>query len=719
MLCSPAKIRLIAFFIVTTIGIGRCRAELTVGAAVVDVTPVTLPVYINGSMTAKRAETIHSRVNARAIVVGDGETRIALVVVDSCMMPKVLLDDAKRRAEKRVGISADHIMISATHTHSAPSSFGALGTPADLNYVPYLREKLVEAIESADRQRRPARIGWGSGIAADFTAVRRWILRPDRVADDPFGNPTVRANMHTARNLDDVTGPSGPEDPQLSMIAFESLDGEPIAVLANFSMHYFGDAPISADYFGLFCDGLKDRVQSTPADDRHGGDCVVVMSHGCSGDIWKRDYFSWRDEDEDTIESFTDGLVEIAAKVHGSIEFRDADSVAMAESRLPMRYRVPDDQRLKWSQEIFTALDGELPQTREQIYAREQVLLNELQSTEVVVQAVRLGDIGIVTTPTETYALTGIKFKSRSPLRNTMVIELANGADGYIPPPEQHLLGGYNTWAARSAGLEVTAEPKIVAAGLRLLEQVTGADRRVAIETKDDRTDALLSERPIAFWRLGDLQGPIAMDASGHHRDAFYEPGVVFGLPGRSNPQDRLLSDDVLAMSRSAHFAGGRVRARLPHLSDEFTVLLSFWNGMPTDARGTTGWLFSRDRADGLTRRGIHVGIGGTGDQPGKLVLQNGPTDRRTIGKTPIDRWTWHDLAIIQKDGRVEIYLDDRLEITHTDANGGRPLPGRESFIGGRSDGQDGWEGRIDEVAVFDRAIDLECCRSDVVRSAP
>ena len=40
------------------------------------------------------------------------------------------------------------------------------------------------------------------------------------------------------------------------------------------------------------------------------------------------------------------------------------------------------------------------------------------------------------------------------------VIELANGGDGYIPPPEQHLLGGYNTWPARSAGLEVGAEPR-------------------------------------------------------------------------------------------------------------------------------------------------------------------------------------------------------------------------------------------------------------------
>jgi len=45
----------------------------------------------------------------------------------------------------------------------------------------------------------------------------------------------------------------------------------------------------------------------------------------------------------------------------------------------------------------------------------------------------------------------------------TMNIELANGSEGYIPPPEQHMLGGYTSWPARTAALEFQAEPKIVA----------------------------------------------------------------------------------------------------------------------------------------------------------------------------------------------------------------------------------------------------------------
>ena len=57
-------------------------------------------------------------------------------------------------------------------------------------------------------------------------------------------------------------------------------------------------------------------------------------------------------------------------------------------------------------------------------------------------------------------------------LQPTMNIELANGGEGYIPPPDQFPLGGYTTWRARSSCLEVEAEPKITAALLELLAEV-------------------------------------------------------------------------------------------------------------------------------------------------------------------------------------------------------------------------------------------------------
>ena len=48
--------------------------------------------------------------------------------------------------------------------------------------------------------------------------------------------------------------------------------------------------------------------------------------------------------------------------------------------------------------------------------------------------------------PFETFVETGLDLKKRSPFPQTMVIGLANGRHGYLPTPEQHKLGGYETW---------------------------------------------------------------------------------------------------------------------------------------------------------------------------------------------------------------------------------------------------------------------------------
>ncbi|MFM7131150.1 MAG: hypothetical protein ACKO0V_17520, partial [bacterium] len=242
------------------------RAELKAGASITDVTPVKFPVLVNGNMTSGNATKANSRLNARAIVISDGREEIAIVVVDSCMMSREFLDEAKQVASEKTGIKPERMLISATHTHSGAASMGCLGTDPDPNYVPFLKMKLSEAIASAKANLEPAKAGFGKANAAQYTAVRQWVIRPDRMIKDPFGNTTVRSNMHAGGNWDNATGESGPEDPDLSLIAFQAMDGRPIAVLANFSMHYFsGVEPIHADYFGLFSDGLQNEIGKNEA----------------------------------------------------------------------------------------------------------------------------------------------------------------------------------------------------------------------------------------------------------------------------------------------------------------------------------------------------------------------------------------------------------------------------------------------------------------------
>ncbi len=664
-------------------------AAFTAGAAVADVTPEKLPVLVNGGMLSRYADKIRTRLHARALALTDGREQAVIVVVDSCMLPRPLLDEVKALAEKRTGIPRDRQLISATHTHTAPSSMGCLGTEPDADYIPFLRERLVEVIAAAQAARVPARIGFTKTDAGAFTALRQWIRRPDRLAEDPFGNLSVRANMHAGRNWDDATGESGPEDPDLSLISVQTREGKPLAVLGNFSMHYFGDRDLSADYFGLFCEGLKARLAP-------GSNFVGLLSHGCSGDIYRVDYkVPAAERPNPTIEAYADGLLDLAVQALAKVEHRDNVDLAMAEARLPMAYRVPDKQRLEWAQRIVAEMGDRPAKTQTEVYAREQLILHERQKTEVVVQALRVGDIAIATTPTETYAITGLKIKAASPLVKTMVIELANGGDGYIPPPEMHAWGGYNTWAARSAGLEVQAEPKITQAAIGLLETVSGAPRRPWHLGAGPATRAVADLQPAAYWRLNEFNGPLATDASPHGRAATYLGGIAYSLDGPQS--DRFCAAGEI--NRAPHFVEGRLAAQLPSLQQNYSIALWLWNGLPNGVRDVSGWVYSRDVDHGLSAFGEHLGLDGSG----RLLFQAAKAAPVT-GQTTVPRWTWQQVVLVREAETVRVYLNGELEI-ETRAPSAR-FP--DLFFGGRSDHAASWEGRLDEIAVFAKALSRE-----------
>jgi len=89
---------------------------------------------------------------------------------------------------------------------------------------------------------------------------------------------------------------------------------------------------------------------------------------------------------------------------------------------------------------------AKLPRLAEN-YARRTLSLAKAEETlTVLLQAVRVGDLAICAIPFEVFCEIGLDLKERSPFARTMVIGQANGAHGYLPTPEQHKLGGYETW---------------------------------------------------------------------------------------------------------------------------------------------------------------------------------------------------------------------------------------------------------------------------------
>jgi len=141
------------------------RPRLRAGAFARDVTPTTFPISVNGNMTDKKATAAHDPLHARCLVLDDGKTKIALVVVDSCMIPRGIHDAAKALAEKKTGIPAANILTSATHTHTAPTVIGIFQSDPDAGYVRQLPVMIAEGIEKAHARLVPAEAGWGALFA--------------------------------------------------------------------------------------------------------------------------------------------------------------------------------------------------------------------------------------------------------------------------------------------------------------------------------------------------------------------------------------------------------------------------------------------------------------------------------------------------------------------------------------------------------------------------
>ena len=425
------------------------------------------------------------------------------------------------------------------------------------------------------------------------------------------------------------------------------------------------------------------------------------MSQGTSGDLMWMDYS--QPKTDIGCDAYAEAIARIAQEAYSRIDYHDWVPLVMREAKLTLAYRVPNEQRLTWARKIADGLNGRLPKTLPEVYALEQIYLHEKQKTELKIQALRIGDLGIAAIPNEVFAITGLKIKAQSPLQPTFNIELANGAEGYIPPPEQHKLGGYTTWPARTAGLEPQAEPRIVKTVLALLEEVSGKPGRKPADTLGLYAKSVLASKPVAYWRLNEFNGPVARDASGHHNDATYEDGIAFFLAGPPSPA---FSGET-TVNRCPHLAGGRVNAEIKSLGNIYSVEFWFWNGFPNNNRAVTGYLFSRE-ADGKTNApGDHLAISGTNDAPGRLVFSNGNRSNKILtGTTAIKERTWNHVVLVRDGKTVRAYLNGNIkpEISGDAEFGSTPSLER-IFIGGSRDNFANLEGKIDEVAVYNHAL--------------
>lgn len=449
--------------------------RLRAGAATSNITP-PLGEMIVGNWTPVPATYVHDELYARCLVLDDGHTRIAIVLADNVGIPRRVLDEAKRLASESAGIAADRVLIASTHTHSATTARGSeregSSEPLD-GYQSFLARRIADGVRRAIANLEPARIGWGSGHLPQQVFNRRWFMKPGPHLDNPFGG-TDKVRMNPPAGSPDLLKPAGPTDPEIGFLSVQSESGRPIAVLANYSLHYVGGVPeghVSADYFGVFARTMARMLDDAP----NAPPFVAMLSNGTSGNINNID-FPGGQKRLPPYERMTLVANQVAAEVFKtmqSLDYRDAVALKMIQRELTLETRRPTPALMDWARGVLARPDGTPPKhPRERIYAERTLRMAEMPARiDVPLQVLRVGDLAIATIPFEAFVEIGLELKEKSPFPAAFVVSLANGSYGYLPTAAQHELGGYETWLGTNK-VEVPAASRIVSTLLGMLAQL-------------------------------------------------------------------------------------------------------------------------------------------------------------------------------------------------------------------------------------------------------
>lgn len=433
-------------------------ATIRAGASAVDITPKQFPMNMPGGFSANMAEKAHDPFHSRALVLDNGETTLAMVVVDNLGAGPDVLNEVKALAAAKTGISPDKMLISSTHTHSGPS----LNTRSEAAAAYYKQfvEGVAGSIIQAHAALKTAAVGAAAHPLPDEVFNRRWYLKPGKMPLNPFGRlDTVKMNPGTSPDV--IDRPAGPTDPDITILSVQDLKRKPIALYANYSLHYVGGAPdgqMSADYFGEFARLMPSRV-------RGGENFVAMMSNGTSGDINNIPFGVTRPPREpfEQIRIVAQKAADTAWLAHRKIEKHQSDvPLGMLQREITLKYRRPSAQDVAEAKAVLAIKDKDaiekLPRLA-QNYARSVVNASERpeDTLTVKIQAIRIGDFAVCAIPFETFVEIGLDLKKRSPFPQTMVVGLANARHGYLPTPGQHKLGGYETWLGTNQVQEDTS----------------------------------------------------------------------------------------------------------------------------------------------------------------------------------------------------------------------------------------------------------------------
>ena len=244
-------------------------APLRAGVGVADLTPELGGTFFGYVRPDRFANGVAVRLFARALVLDDGTTRMAILTVDL----GASLDKAgvvERLAD--LGYGMEDVVIAPTHTHAGPEE-----------WTDWLEEQMATAVRRAHDDLAPARAGWASGTVTDVNI--------NRSVEAHLANHGMEVPVHEGDPSMDPDGPDHPRDLALRVLRIDGTDGTPLVAWGMFAVHPTNfpntNTLLSADLSGLAVRHFEQTFAPTAGRVTVGGGGapVGILANSNEGDL--------------------------------------------------------------------------------------------------------------------------------------------------------------------------------------------------------------------------------------------------------------------------------------------------------------------------------------------------------------------------------------------------------------------------------------------------
>ena len=437
-------------------------AELRVGTAAVKITPPA-GTPMAGYYFARGSEDVLDDLYAKAAVLDDGTTRVALVVCDLITLPRMTVLETRQLIEQQTGIPAGHVMLSATHTHTGPSlsrdsardnQDGGAGDPAR-KYTLELPGRIAQAVAQANEKRVLVQVSYAKESEDRLAFCRRFWMKDGTVGWNPG-----KLNPNIIR-------PVSPIDPEVGVVHFETADNKPLLTYVNYAMHAdtTGGTKISADFPGALARCLAGYK---------GPDMMTMFANGTCGNL-NHYNVQWGLPQTSPAEASRLGTILAGSVLKAYMDLRPVgDTTLRVRSQilqLPLPKVTPED--VEEAKAIVAK--GDKAKFMEQVKAYKTLDVDKRAGAplEVEVQVITMGDsLAWVSLPGEIFVELGLSIKAASRFAQTHIAELANGSIGYIPNRSAYAEGNYEVESARCA--EGSGE-MLVRVAVKMFEELKAA----------------------------------------------------------------------------------------------------------------------------------------------------------------------------------------------------------------------------------------------------